>query len=232
MRRRRFGLVPCLPAVLACLVLLAGCGGDDDNNPVVPQPEAGLPPNTPQATTPVNLLARFEATYEYRHKVEFGKLLTADYRFAFSSQSDPELVAMYGDTWDQAKELASLGHLIAGFTSEQGDYRPAASEISFTFEGVSVIGDPDHADSTDHYRLAVIPRILGHVSFADGMEFVVDAPHDLYLVRGDAAVLASGQNASADRWYVRRWEDRSPALVGLLPASPVTIGGIKAAYLQ
>jgi hypothetical protein len=51
-------------------------------------------------------------------------------------------------------------------------------------------------------------------------------------VRGDAAVLASGQVAGTDRWYLRRWIDLTPAIHGpvILPATSATWGQVKAQY--
>ena len=42
-----------------------------------------------------------------------------------------------------------------------------------------------------------------------------------HLVRGDVAVLRPGQEKSASRWYIRRWEDLS-ASFGFAPRGPST----------
>ncbi|MGH7725053.1 MAG: hypothetical protein ACREOU_06445, partial [Candidatus Eiseniibacteriota bacterium] len=63
-----------------------------------------------------------------------------------------------------------------------------------------------------------------------------------YLVRGDAAVLDTGQEARTDRWYIYRWDDLSQPLPGgparlaslnagaLGTPAPTTWGGLKDGY--
>ena len=234
MRRHPFGFVPRFAAVLACLTLFAGCGGDDDSNPVVPQPnDTGMPDSVVQATTPANLLVRFDAAYSYMDEAEFMKLFTADYSFTFSSQSDPALVAQWGTNWGKDDESQSMGHLLHGYTDDNGVYQPPLTDVLLSLEGASVVADTTHADSSDYYKVAIVPRILLEIALSDGTVFIIDAPHNFHLVRGDAAVLSSDQVASADRWYIRRWDDRTPSIAfafAPLPAENKTWGSLKAQY--
>jgi hypothetical protein len=224
--------------VFALLVFVAsGCGGDSDDPvspPPPPPPQGGLPASTPQANTPANLLQRFEATWEYEVIADYTALLTADFGFTFSSQADPELDKEYGSNWTRADEVASTTHLMAGFTDDEGTYQAPASNIQFSLSGVSIIADPDHPDSAAWYVLVIVPSFIGHIRLSDPgqTEYHLDSTQDFHLVRGDAAVLAPGQEPGTDRWYLRRWVDRAVPLAGpvILPARPTSWGRIKADY--
>ena len=87
-----------LALTLTAIFAFAGCG----KNPFTPPPddgESGLPENTVPADSPQNLMARFQATYEYQVQPEYVKLLTNDFRYTFSADTDPTLVAQYGPNW-------------------------------------------------------------------------------------------------------------------------------------
>jgi hypothetical protein len=260
MRPHRVRPTACLPAVLACAALFSGCGGEGNGNPVTSDTDTRIAQpanrmshrnaagseevpgagdrfdledplsNRSVATSPANLLARLEASWERGSMAELGALLADDYRFLFSSASDPELVVRYGNTWDTTMELQSLFHLRNGFTDAEGEFRPAATTVELSLTGIAIVPDPAHADSAGHYQLATA-YVTGHLKFADGMQFEVAAPHAFHLVRGDAAVLGNG-HASAHRWYLRKWEDRSTPAWFMLPPQVATIGAIKAAYLR
>lgn len=241
----RRALASLLVPVSLAASLLLGCG--KTNNPVSPAAPVvtpGLPDSVPQATTPALLLARLEAALELRHVGEYDSLLTVDFRFQFSADSDPALVAQYGNLWDRQDELASFGHLVTGFTDEQSTYQFPATRIHMSLGGTSIVDDPDHADSTAHYRLAIVPSLHAGIELSDGTFIEIASPHQFHLVRGDAAVLGGTQVARADRWYLYRWEDHSvPLALGLdrqpdsgneparvMPATPLTWGRLKAVY--
>jgi hypothetical protein len=225
---RRPGAIALLPLFAA--LCLAGC--ESSQNPVIPSPPAALPDSVPPASTPANLLARLEATWEFESITEQEELLTSDFRFAFSNGTDPELVNLYGDTWGKDDEIASASHLYVGFQDDQGEYRSPAERVNLTWGALSVVDDPDHPDSSAWYKLAVVDGFQAEVDLADDTQFVIHAPHRLLLVRGDAAVLDPGQEARADLWYVRRWIDLSQPLAGpgVMPVVPVTWGRLKAQY--
>src|SRR5688572_20524913 len=198
------------PLVLALLVLVAfGCSGDSDD-PVSPPTQSGLPDSIPPANTPANLLERFEASWEHEIVAEYTALITADFGFRFSNQSDPDLVSEYGSNWRRADEIASTTHLMAGFTDDEGAYQAASSNILFSLNNLSIVDDPDHPDSAAWYKLVIVPNFSAYIRLTDTeqTEYQIQAPQDLHLVRGDAAVLAPGQEARTDRWYLRRWVDR------------------------
>ena len=236
--------VPCAARVTLTLALLtglavvgAGCGGSDrvaDPGP----PDPGI---TPANDTALHALQRFEACYEQEALDEYGLLFTADFRFAFSPDADPELVSQYGTSWRKADELAAAGHLFAGFTNTGGEFQPGARTIALQLNGALVIEDPNRPDSVRHYAFADVPAVTLAIELTTGEIFEVDAPHRLRLVRGDAAVLDAGQPADSTHWYIRRLEDLSVALPGArgdadpvlaipLPARSATWGSIKATY--
>ena len=224
---------------LLVLFTLAGCGGGDKSTkPVVP-PSDGLPAGTPAADSPLNLAKRLEATWENRGEAEYGKLLSADFRYQFSLASDPLLVNMYPN-WNRTDEIAALTHLFHGFTNEQGTTIPAASRIDMTPTGVQVGSDPDHPDSSAQYQRMVVTNLEIQVEVPSGYEPVtynISARHEFYLVRGDAAVLPAGAVANTTRWYVRRWDDLSTSTTArkgpvINPAQPKTLGGLKSEFYR
>ncbi len=194
--------------VSAALVIsfAAGCAFD-------PPPAPPPPPTTiREADTPQNKVLRFAGTYETLVVTDYQDLFTTDFRFTFSSQSDPELAAEYGATWGKDDEIESTLHLFQGFVDADGVFQPAATRIDLDLPHIQELEDPFHPDSVEHYRRISVPRLLLEISLTDERGFNVDAPHDFYLVRGDAALLGEGQEARSDRWYLYRWDDRSSAL--------------------
>jgi hypothetical protein len=83
---------------------------------------------------------------------------------------------------------------------------PPADTIRMTIEGVVESRDPEHPDSTKHYRLVAVQHCQLRIQMRDHPQFIT--PPDLnvfHLVRGDAAVRATGQPGDSTRWYIRRW---------------------------
>jgi len=219
------------------LLLLAGCGGGDKTTkPIVPSD--GLPAGTPAADTPQHLTARLEATWESQVEAEYAKLLTEDFRFHFSLASDPTLAAIYGDNWKRADEIDALTHLFHGFTNAVSDTILGASTIDLTLVGVQYTSDLDHADSTAQYKKVVITSFEGTIEVPTAPEpsvYSISSRQELYLVRGDAAVLPAGVVADSTRWYLRGWEDLSPpTALGkgpiINPFQPNSLGSVKAIY--
>jgi hypothetical protein len=203
-------------------------------------PKDGLPAGTPLNDSELHLLARLDATFHARSSVEYAKLLTDDFRFHFSESTDPVLVAMYGDNWGRDDETIALTNLFTGFTNTSGDPVPAASSIDLLLNGVQVADDTTHVDSLAYYRRIVVSRLVMSIEIPGTPEptiYNVDARQEFYVVRGDAAVLAAGQAAQADRWYIRRWDDLALAFAyGKGPVvralAPVTLGRIKSQFRQ
>jgi hypothetical protein len=235
---RRFAL-PALAVLLISIAVTTGCG-KSSTQPVTNQPPPTLPPGTPQNTSPQAAMLRFEAAYEYQALAEYAALFTADFRFAFSSDADPQLVSQFPDTWGKGNEIQSTSHLFDGFTNSEGQSLPPASLITLTLNGPQIIADPDYPDSAAFYAYMIVPSIRLELEISNTDGFTMQVPHDFYLVRGDAAVLDSSQPADSVHWYIRRWVDKSPPLASVgrpgteparfMPANPSTWGKVKATY--
>lgn len=222
--------------VLAAALAFAGCGKS------ATEPGTPLPPVTitPENDTPANLMLRFEHAYEQKARSAYRGLFTADFRFHFSLDADPDLVLRYGTNWKRTDEDTAAAHLFSGFTTNLGESRAPASLIALTLSGAQFIGDPDHADSAAYYRLVLVPTLLLTLEIPNTADFEISAPHDFHLVRGDAAVLDASQAADSSHWYIRSWEDRTVSLgfagrirgdlAHPLPASPTTWGKVKVDY--
>ena len=224
--------------MLAIAVVLPSCG--PVHQVTYPDTSGGRTGGEPTNDTPLNTVNRFEQTYEFQDLPKYGILLASDFRFAFSPSADPDLVLQYGDHWRKDDELQSARHLFEGFTNTLGETIPAASRIDMTLSGVRAMTDPEHADSATYYQKVVVDSVVVTVELPGTPEpttYNIDARHEFYLVRGDAAVLDASQEARTDRWYIRRWDDLSGAagttatiVSGPTSTRPVTWGRLKAAY--
>lgn len=206
-------------------LILAGCSGDDPVKPVVNP----LPANN----SPNGALARLEASLETQSATGYRDLLTADYRFLFSSQTDPNLVVYYGTSWGRTLDDLSMQNMF-----------DAATTVVVTFGAVTIVDDSTHADSTAWYRVAQISSASAEITVPDGsggfVTYNPDARQDLALVRGDAALLPAGVPADSTHWYVRQWSDLAspvsarskplPAIAIPLPANAVTWGRLRATF--
>jgi hypothetical protein len=228
--------------LMLCLGVLAGCSGDKPTKVVTPVD--GLPAGTPINDSVDHLLARFPVTFEAKSNVEYAKLLTDDFRFHFSAQADPKLVAAYGDNWRRADEDTAITHLFRGFTNSDPvpQYIPAAIHVDMTLNPLQVIADSSHADSVDFYQKCIVANLQMTIEIpsstgGDPTTYQIGdgARQEFFLVRGDAAVLGPGQEPRADLWYIRRWDDLTvapPFVMGpvLNATRTSTIGSVKARY--
>jgi hypothetical protein len=109
--------------------------------------------------------------------------------------------------------------------------------------------DPSHPDSAAYYKWVTVARVLMSIEIPGTTEsqiFNIDARHEFYLVRGDAALLDPGQEATSTRWYIQRWDDLSTQLggagviriasanskVGNTPTVSTTWGRVKDSFLH
>lgn len=215
------------PLVLSFGVLAPGCS-EDDSAPTAPEADPYV-----QATTPAKAAERFVETYEAQDLASYAGNLTTDFRYIFSSQSDPVLVAEYGATWGIADEDSSARHLFQGFVNDQSDYMAGARTIVATTPFFQVLEDPSHTDSTSHYALVAIPRLQFEITLENDTGFNVDAPFNLYVVRGDVARLDGNQPSDTSRWYIRRIDDLTPSITlrrRTFPGAASSWGRIRAAY--
>lgn len=166
-------------------------------------------PSSPDfvADSPAGLIRRFQEAYEARDLEGYAALFAADYRFY---PSDPGVQAQF-PVWTRTDEIQSADHLFHGFTDKHGIYRAPATKISLDLSPWQDRVDPEHADSTAYYRCVAVPTVTLQIWTATGDYFIERQEHDYYVVRGDAAVLARGEDGSADSWYIRKWVE-NPAM--------------------
>jgi hypothetical protein len=178
-----------------------------------------LPDNTPPNDSPQSLMVRFETTYEYQVLAEYKLLLTQDFRFTFSNQTDPTLVTKYGNNWGKVDEETSAGNLFDGFTDDQAVHHNGASSIELTLTALNYGEDPLHLGDTEHYQKVSVTSVTGTIEIpsdngGEPSKFLLDARQEFYIVRGDVAVLDTDQAADVTHWYIYRWDDLSAPLAG------------------
>jgi len=208
--------VSALALTIAALPVLAGCGGGNPFKPPVDDKHT-IPGTTPPNNTPQNTMLRFQAAYQYQDITTYKNLLTADFRYTFSQQSDPSLVTLYGNNWGKDDETESATHLLTGFTNSGGTYVAPASAITMAFINDQYYTDPAHSDSARFYDYTPITTVNLNIDVPTsdgGTTYNISAPHSFYLVRGDAAFLDAGQPADSTHWYIRHWDDLSPKVPG------------------
>ena len=222
--------------------IAAGCGGSDSKTTAPNVVTDPLPASTVLNDTPTHTMSRLQATLNYQSNPSYAALLTSDFRFHFSSGTDPTLVAQWGDTWGEMDDSLSMAHLFHGFTNMGGMYMPGVTSMICIFSAMTDAGDPDYPDSAVFYRIIHVANMSAMMDMPmdGGMTYSISSAPDICLVRGDVARLRPGQPASADRWYVRRWDDLSSLAspVGVYsrigpvtnPAKAMTLGSIKARY--
>jgi len=227
-----------LPVSLAYALAVSsvGCGGDKHVTPIVIPPP--LPAGTPENTSPDSTVRRLMTAYQYEAPVEYDTLLTADFHYQFSAQTDPALAALYGNAWGKPNEGRSFVHLTTGFTNSGGTYVPKASSITASLVNDVVGNDTTHADSTTWYRAVSVAALNINIDVLTGSgstTYNISSPMVFLLVRGDVAVLSAGQSHSASRWYVREMDDLTPTPFSkfpqTMPARTSTWGSVRANYL-
>jgi len=210
-----------MPRVLCLCLLVLFLGGCGFNPPVG---DDKIPP-PPLNDSPQGAVLLFEYIYEQQSLPLYEPLLTSDFRYTFSVASDPELVDRYPN-WGRDDEVESTRHLFEGFQNIAGQTVPRASRITLDLTGLQYGPDFTHPDSAGWYQRVVVTSVDLTIEVGE-VTYQVSGRHELYLVRGDAAVLDEGQEARPDRWYLRRWDDLSPRLAAAAPPEAVTWGGVK-----
>ncbi len=241
-----------LIAVLALAGFSAGCGRDGggptglaETSRARPMDPEGVParPHDPSplsldayvaATTPATAVGRLFETYGEQDRAAYGQTLTSDFRYFFSPQADPDLVSQYGNTWGLADEESATSNLFDGFVDDQGVYQAGAGSIFIGLHFMQVFSDPTHSDSTDHYALVTIPQMSIEVLLEGDLAIEIVSAFNVYVVRGDAAKLRSGQWKGSARWYVRRIDDLAYPFLGSqlasLPPRSSTWGTLRSIY--
>jgi len=196
-------------AALGGLVITLACAACDTAT-VSPTP-IKITIDPMQNDTPQHTMLLFREAYQYEDNLAYAKLLTSDFRFAFSSQSDPLLAAAWGARWDKDAELVSARHIALGFTDSLGGYVPPVGSMEVGIVGDSYFADPAHPDSGDAYAFCPIAKLELKADFAAAGTRAVDAASSqaFWLVSGDAAQLVAGQPADRHHWYIAGWADLS-----------------------
>lgn len=161
-----------------------------------------IPPANQPVTGPASALEAYANAFRARSPDGVGAVLTADY---VAHQLGDSLI---GYTWGLSREgeMRAVRGMLEGVTRDGVVVVPPPDTVSLWADGVSQSQDPEHPDSTTYYRVLVVKRFEARLGHANGPAlWVPPSTHVLHVVRGDAAVLAAGQSADPDRWYIRRW---------------------------
>jgi hypothetical protein len=187
----------------------------------------------PLNDSPTHAVERLFESYGRQDVATCGDVLDGAFRYRFSAAADPDLVVLYGDSWTRDDELIAAAHVFDGYVDDTGVGRFGALAIDVQVGALFAFEDPDHPDSLDAYRAVGAAGATLNLTFPDGaggtVETFLHGPFDVFVVRGDAAVLGPGQDPSPDRWYVRRIDDRAgPARAP--GAAAATWGRLRANY--
>jgi hypothetical protein len=156
------------------------------------------------ADSPAGAIHEYTRAYSERSVERLGALLAADFRSHIAGQDAVE--RCFPEGIDRATEMSVIRGLIRGVRQGDSLLVPPARDVRVKAEGLTEADDPEHPDSTEHYRIVVIERFKFDIVAEGESEFQNNPSlHIVHLVRGDAARLVPGQPADARHWYIRRW---------------------------
>jgi hypothetical protein len=186
MRGRRF------VTTTLCFVLTGAARATVTNYPSANQPVTG-----PQAA-----LEDLAKAYRSMSVAGIDAVLTNDYMF----HGMTDTLGQYPVGHSRDQEMGSVRGMLEGVSRPGGVTMPKADSVGMSFDGISPGVDPEHPDSTQQYQVLTVTRAEFGIRLANGIRLLnTPSLHVFHVVRGDAAVLAPGQTAEPDRWYVRRW---------------------------
>jgi hypothetical protein len=177
---------------------------------------AGIAPDvsSPPASTPAAAIHGLAHAYSNRSLEGLDALLTADYRFHSFEGGGRLAFAEYG----RADELEIASNLF-GTPSARADgvERPVVRNIRCIALGLSESADPEHPDSTEHFRTIAVRDLRLELALGNG-ELIVTRPllQVFTLVRGDVAIRTEGIPPDPNRWYIRRWMENAETLANEL----------------
>lgn len=190
--------------VVTPIVILLACMWGASAHAGGPSPSRTQPVLGPAAT-----LESWAAAFRARAPHTLAALLTTDYR----GHSPSDALDRFDEGRTREAERTQNEHLLLGLAHEGRTVLPPADRADVTLDGVRESPDPEHADSTQHFRLVTVTRLGYAVHRADGTTLDrAPAPQVFQMVRGDAAALDSTQSADPWRWYVRGWFEDLPAI--------------------
>jgi hypothetical protein len=203
--------------VIRIVIVVFGLGSTGTLRPT--DAADGAPPKPDSPTSAIQCLAE---AYTDKSLDRYAALLSADYRFHFSSGQQ---LAHYADGFTREDELKVASNLFHGVVHDGRVTTPAAERIRVVAGGTSVGTDPEHPDSTAYYRTVVVRRFEMAIRLTNGDSIVPNpALHVFHVVRGDAALCAAGQPADSTRWYIRRWLEDVDGLTLALTAQKQDCG--------
>jgi hypothetical protein len=174
--------------------------------------------------TPAEAVTRLFDAYDSEDLSAYGRLLTQDFSFRFSRDTDPGLEEEYRSRWGLELELTAAEHLFSGYSAHAG-----ASTIF-------VSSFPTQTSDLTRLTARVSGTVAMDIQLEDDTSIHLSSPIRIDLVRGDAASLGSDQPADSTVWYVKRIEDRSREVGG--PRNPregeiwTTFGGLRGRYVE
>lgn len=165
------------------------------------RPSTSVPPVNQPLVGPEAALERLADGYRDRDPDAVLINLTRDFRF----HSIGDTLVHYTSGNSLEEESGTVRALLRGEIRGGDTLRAPADSVGMTIDGIAENVDPEHPDSTQHYRVLTVRRFelgarVGRTTFVIGSALQV-----FHLVRGDVAQLAPGQPADSLRWYVRRW---------------------------
>jgi hypothetical protein len=189
---RRLG-APALLATLLALSCLASAGhAAVTNYPSAKQPITG----------PESAIERYVWAFRDRSPEDVGGVFTSDYVFHHKGDDLQD----YLKGVDRTSEILAVRGMLEGVSKDGAVVLPPPVSVEITADGISQQFDPEHADSTEHYRVLTVKRLEVRLTMPDGQLMITPASlHVMHVVRGDAAVLVEGQPADKGSWYIRRW---------------------------
>ena len=181
-------------AAIAVFVCLAGVAAGS--------PSTSIPPANQPLTGPQATLERLAQAFRDRAPDALDALFTSDY--VFHAVGDSRLGHTEGS--DRESEMQSFRSMLTGVVRNGVTVLAAADSVGMRIDGIREGVDPEHPDSTRHYRVETVARFEFGFRLTNGNR-LENSPsvHVFHLVRGDAAKRVSGQTASAEKWYIRRW---------------------------
>lgn len=161
-----------------------------------------IPPVTQPIVGPEAALERYARAFRERSPDGVGAVLTADYRFHQLNEGLEDYVTGF----DRAVEMNSTRGMLVGVKRDGVVVMPPPDSVTMNVDGIQQNFDPEHPDSTEHYRVLTVRKIEIRLARSDGWKmYTPPSLNVLHLVRGDAAVLAEGQSPDRETWYIRRW---------------------------
>ena len=168
-----------------------------------------IPPANQPLVGPARAPEELAQGYRDRSPDAIGMILTADYKFhGMTMDGTPLDVSRFTTGSAREAEMGAVRGMLLGVNRAGRSSMPPATRVELVVDGVSEQVDPEHADSTQHYRVLTVRRFEMVVYLPDSLKMEANLPgevHVFQVVRGDAAVRIDGQPADPERWYIRRW---------------------------